>query len=99
MIYHDFKTGDLIKVIDLCEQEVFIYRQADFPFGKVGIIVQTNALNSNIWQYHKEDIEPYIFAYDYYSFNRLWQDEDLIAILVHGRKWWVLPDEIELYTK
>jgi len=95
----NFKAGDLVKIIEHCTEETFVYRPPDFPFGKVGIVVRHSILSESSWYYPTEDLEPFFFAYDYRQFRWMWHEDELIEVLINGKMWWVFPDEIESYTK
>ena len=100
MTYNVFKAGDLVQVVEVCNTENFVYRPPDFPFGKVGIVVQTSMIHPLAFGPDQDDeMEPFIFAYDYYASGRLWYSDELVEILIGVRKYWVFPDEIELYKK
>ena len=99
---HNFKTGDLVQVLELADESSFVYRPPNFPFGKIGIVVQISKIYGRDvpgpW-YESEEWHPRHYAFDYYSTGHLWADDELVEVLVEGRKWWVFPDEIEFYTK
>jgi hypothetical protein len=98
--YSLFKAGDLVQVINVCNAANFVYRPPDFPFGKVGIVVQTSLIHPLAFGHDREnEVEPFVFAYDYYASGRLWYSDELVEILVGDKKYWVFPDEIGLYEK
>ena len=86
----DLQIGDLIKVLNVCEAENYIFRPYGFPYDKVGLVTKLHFEVQN--DTTDFEVDPALYPYDY-DFRTYYGD--LIEVLVDGRKYWVFLDEIQ----
>ena len=96
---HNFKVGDLVRLVEKQSQHNFIFRPRGFPFGKIGLITEVSEayrypVAQPFFPYDETLQEPPRSAYDY---DFRWYYDDLISVLVEGRTYWVFVEEIEQY--
>ena len=96
----NFKIGDLVQLVEREPEYSFIFRPLGFPFGKIGLITEISAAyrhpSSNLLDAYVEDPQEYSrMAYDY---DFRWYYDELIAVLVEGRTYWVFTEELEQYN-
>lgn len=96
---HNFKVGDLVRLVEKQSQHNFIFRPRGFPFGKIGLITEVSEayrypVAQPFFPYDEMLQEPPRSAYDY---DFRWYYDDLISVLVEGRTYWVFVEELEQY--
>ena len=96
---HNFKVGDLVRLVEKQSQHNFIFRPRGFPFGKIGLITEVSEayrypIAQPFFPYDEMLQEPPRSAYDY---DFRWYYDDLISVLVEGRTYWVFVEELEQY--
>jgi hypothetical protein len=96
----NFNVGDLVQLVEREPEYSFIFRPLGFPFGKVGLITEISAAyrhpDGNPLDAYSEETHGYSrIAYDY---DFRWYYDELIAVLVEGRTYWVFTEEIEKYS-
>tara|TARA_A100001515_G_scaffold119696_2_gene102423 strand:- start:757 stop:1068 length:312 start_codon:yes stop_codon:yes gene_type:complete len=100
---NNYKIGDLVVVRDLCDSQTFIFRPGGFPVGKVGIIISIKSQDKFCEIPKEENIYsesyPYTYPYGNYEYDWRWYYDDLIIILIEGKKYWVFEEEIQFYKK
>jgi len=98
-----YKVGDLVRVANTSPPSPYIFRPYGFPIGKIGLVIAIE----NTKQFYDiseeenvhSDTYPYTYPYGAYDFDYRWYNDDLIIILVEGRRYWVFQEEIEFYKK
>ena len=88
----EYSVGDLIRVHDSVDAELFIFRPPSFPFGKIGLVFEIKTRHDPSYL-TPTDVNRY--PYIDYEYNIYY--EDLVGILIEGQKYWVFKDEIQLY--
>jgi hypothetical protein len=98
-----YKVGDLVLVRDWCNANHYVFRPYGFPIGKVGLVISVEN-SKRFYEISEEeniysDTYPYTYPYGHYDYDWRWYYEDLIVILIEGKKYWVFQEEIEFYKK
>jgi len=88
----EYSVGDLVRVHDSVDAELFIFRPSSFPFGKIGLVFEIKTRHDPSYL-TPTDVNRY--PYIDYEYNIYY--EDLVGILIEGQKYWVFKDEIQLY--
>ena len=88
----EYSVGDLIRVRDSVDAELFIFRPPGFPFDKIGLVFEIKTRYDPNYQL-PTDVNRY--PYIDYEYNTYY--EDLIGVLIEGKKYWVFKNEIQLY--
>ena len=94
-----FKVGDLVRFKDLTDEQRYIFRPRDFPFGSVGLIL---SIEGDLYSFatNYETASNYAsYPYPYYGDEYYWEYSLVYVVLAEGEKWWLFEEEMELLNK
>tara|TARA_Y100000296_G_scaffold79170_1_gene102781 strand:- start:1101 stop:1385 length:285 start_codon:yes stop_codon:yes gene_type:complete len=85
-----FKVGDLVRVVDTRDSETYIFRPYGFPCNKVGLVTDLQFNLNESLEIADIDLSSSSYDYEFQAFCN-----NLIGVLVEGRKYWIFLDELK----
>ena len=93
-----YKVGDLVKIATMTEEDNYVFRPHNFPYGNVGLVVLIENDFHNFLSANNRSEYSY-YPYPYYGDDYYWEFQEIYVVLIDGEKWWLFEEELELYTK